>query len=166
VWSPLPLELSAALPKIERSLALWERTKYRSGQRLRGVEADCIGFGCGHVDDVDGRPRAQAPSLPADTALHNPTKAKEAVMEIRRLYEPCFRVLPFEGVLYAQPLDILIVASGAGGPGHMMTVGPQPNTLWHCTAGPGVNRSGWSLFSGYERVFGLYRIGDRERWVA
>lgn len=164
-WHPLPATLAPATSTILKALRAWEGTRYRSGQRLRGVEADCIGFGCGAIDDVDGRPRAQSPSLPPDTALHSPESAKNAVAAIRRLYSPAKRVISFDGVLKAQPLDILIVSSGGGGPGHMMLIGPERNTIWHCIQGSGVNQTGWSLLTGYENVFALYRLGDRERWL-
>lgn len=162
VWSPLPVEL-ASVP-ILKKLEAWDGTKYRSGQKCRGVDADCIGFGCGAIDDIDGRPRAQSSKLPADSALHNPKAAVEAIKAIREIYSPAERVHPFDGQLFAQPMDILVVATGAGGPGHMMLVGPEVNTLWHCIQGAGVTKSGWSLFSGFEKVFALYRLGDRDGW--
>lgn len=165
-WAPLPEELRQLEGRMLRVLKSWENTKYRSGQRLRGVYADCLGFGCSAVDDMDGRPRAQDPQLPPDTALHDPEKAREAILFIRRLYDPIEELtrsaekLPID----AQPFDILIVGTGAGGPGHMMIVGPEPNTLWHCTQGAGVHWTGWKLFNGFEKVHGLYRLADRYKW--
>jgi hypothetical protein len=166
VWEPLPAPFDevfqfVVLYKLER----WLGTRYRSGERLRGVFADCIGFGCGALDDVDGRYRAASAPLPADSALHNPEGATIAIHFLRELYSPSKRILQHEGLFHAQPMDILIAASGAGGPGHMMLIGPEPNTLWHCTQTSGVHKTGWSLLTGFERVFALYRLSDRERWL-
>lgn len=167
VWSPLPESLAHLTNGIRRTLESWDGTKYRSGQRLRGVDADCIGFACSQLDLLDGRARACSPLLPTDAALHSPEKARNAVAAIRRMYDPAELVAPGEdGKILAQPMDILVVESGASGPGHMMLVGPDINTLWHCNFVSGVTKTGWSLFSGYERVFALYRLLDRERWTA
>lgn len=164
-WAPLPAELSHIEPKISAAFEAWSKTKYRSGQSCKGVDADCIGYACGIIDEVDGRKRAQSATLPSDAALHNPQLAEKAVLAIRRLYDPADFVLPDEsGIIHAQPMDILVVASGAGGPGHMMLVGIEQNTLWHCSPMSGANKSGWKLFSGNERVFALYRLGDRGNW--
>src|SRR6185436_5833326 len=166
-WSDLPLDLEHLRPRMLSVLTAWLGTKYRSGQRCRGVDADCIGFGCGAIDDMDGRPRAQNPILPNDAALHDPAKAREAISTIRRLYDPAEEIVRVtkEEKIQAQPFDILVVASGAGGPGHMMIVGPVPETLWHCTQGSGVNWTGWKLFTGFERVYALYRLSDRNTWA-
>jgi len=167
IWSPLPENLARLEERILSSLKSWEGTKYRSGQRLRGVDADCIGFSCGQIDIMDGRQRAVSPMLPSDAALHDPAGARDAVATIRRLYDPAELVLPNEdGQILVQPMDILIAESGAGGPGHMMLVGPEKNTLWHCTQMTGVTKTGWSLFTGYERVFAVYRLLDREDWIS
>ena len=155
-WYRTPL----ALRRIEAALEAWRGTRYGSGQRLRGVAADCIGAALGVIDDVDGRPRAQDPSVPADTSLHDPASARRAVVALRRLYMPCERVR--DGLL--QPLDVVVFGPSGGGPGHVMLVGPRRNTLWHCTREAGFHQSGWSTIEGYE-VMAAYRMSDRHRWL-
>jgi hypothetical protein len=143
-------------------LATWEGTRYGSGQRCRGVLADCVGaiFGC--IDDLDGRQRAQSPSMPPDTALHDLSTSAEALAALRAIYDPVQSVRRDRGV---QPFDILVVGPEGGGPSHAMLVGTAPGHLWHCTPGAGFHRGGWALGTGYEVLHGAFRIGDRWRWL-
>lgn len=165
VWAPLPRELRGAQWKLEAALRAWKNTPYRSGQRLRGVGGDCIGDVFGVIDDIDGRPRAQNPVLPADTALHDPESAHEAVGILRRLYSPAKRLHWTDGTLEVQPGDLLVVGPSLGGPGHLMIVGTQKNTIWHASnSAEGFCMTGWALGDGFERLFAVYRLGDRERW--
>lgn len=163
-WTPLriaEIDQSATLEAMHDVLAGWEGTRYGSGQRCRGVLADCIGavFGC--IDDLDGRPRAQAPSMPPDSAVHDPSTAAAALRALRELYQPIESLSGVE----VQPFDIVVVGPLGGGPSHAMLVGPQRNTLWHCTPGAGFHRAGWSLGEGYEVCHSAARIGDRHRWL-
>lgn len=171
-WTPLSIQdiLSCAarpeanLDVVERmrdTLATWGGTKYGSGQRCRGVLADCIGAVFGLIDDLDGRPRAQAPSMPPDVALHDPERSAEALQALRALYAPVEVVKGRE----VQPFDILVVGPSLAGPSHAMLVGPQPNTIWHCSPSSGLNWTGWALGAGYETFRGAFRIGDRWRWL-
>ena len=49
-WNPHPdASVQAA---IERVLRSWEDTPYESGQRMRGLGADCIGSVFGAIDGV------------------------------------------------------------------------------------------------------------------
>jgi len=165
VWTPLNISENSdpqnVLNQMEEILERWNGTPYGSGQRLCGVAADCIGFGTGAIDDIDGRPRAQDPSIPPDTALHDPKRSAAAVLALVRAYEPAVQVTNSK----LQPFDLIVVGPNEGGPGHAMLVGPQRNTLWHCTKGVGVHKAGWCLGDGYNRLFAAYRMGDRERWL-
>jgi hypothetical protein len=170
-WEPLRLEdilrvgcrsmQDDAAERMDDVLASWADTRYGSGQRCRGVLADCVGavFGC--IDDLDGRPRAQSPVMPPDTALHDPATASEALRALRALYEP---VVALDG-RHVQPFDIVVVGPAGAGPSHVMLVGTAPGHLWHCTPGAGFHRGGWALGSGYEVLHGAFRIGDRWRWL-
>lgn len=160
-WEPLPSELDGVQDIMLATLEAWRDTPYRSGASMRGVEADCIGALFGVIDDMDGRQRRQDSSMPHDTALHNTEAAIESVKALRRIYAPAERLNHW---LY-QPGDLLVVGTTAGGPGHLMMVGPKKNTLWHCTSAAKFNQTGWALGLGFERLFGAYRIGDRERWL-
>jgi cell wall-associated NlpC family hydrolase len=160
-WEPMPAELLPAQDRLERVLASWDRTPYRSGGSMRGVEGDCIGAVFGVIDELDGRVRRQDSSMPHDTAFHNPAAAYRAVAALRRLYRPAERLRHW---LY-QPGDVLVVGTSDGGPGHVMIVGGRKNTLWHATTTSGFAQCGWALGLGFERLFAAYRFGDRERWL-
>jgi len=142
-------------------LSCWEGTRYGSGQRCRGVLADCVGFVFGAIDDIDGRSRAQSPSMPADVALHDHRNSQVALQALRDLYQPVHTV----DYRRVQPFDILVVGPEGAGPSHVMLVGTSPSHLWHCTPGAGVHRAGWSLGTGYETLHGAFRVGDRWRWL-
>lgn len=146
--------------EIDRLLGIlesWKGTRYASGQRTKGVSADCVGFALSAVDEFYGWQRACDPLLPSDAAFHNPLAARKAVAAIRRLYNPAERLRPAGGYTDLQPLDILVVGTSAGGPGHLMLVGPRRNTLWHCSNTAGACQTGWSLGDGYERLHAAYR---------
>lgn len=165
-WAPLPVELGNAQERLEAALQAWAGTPYISGQRLCGVGCDCIGGVYGVIDEVDGRKRAQDPQLPPDTAMHDPTSAYRAVAAIRRLYSPAERLRRQGGILVVQPGDQVVVGSNNGGPGHLMLVGTRKNTLWHAAGrGARFEQTGWALGDGFERLFAVYRLGDRERWM-
>jgi hypothetical protein len=157
VWTPTP---GADYGRMRSILAGWEGTSYGSGQRLKGVAADCIGFACGALDELDGRARAGYGLLPPDSALHNRQGCFKAVAALRRRYMPCSRLRTKQ----AEPFDFVVVGPSGGGPGHLALVGPQKNTLWHCAQGSGVRRAGWSLGPGYEQLFAVYRLEDRP-WI-
>lgn len=95
-------------------------------------------------------------AIPPDTALHDPKKAVRAVRAIAGRY-------PNEIIRNGEvePGDIVIVAVGKG-PGHVMIVGPQPNTLWHCMQTAGVVRTG---FENFGRVLRVWRGKDRHLWL-
>lgn len=168
-WGPLDIEdiISSGLGSrataeaMDDVLATWEGTRYGSGQRCRGVLADCVGFVFGAIDDLDGRARAQAPTMPADTALHDPETATEALRALRDLYSPVIAL----NVREVQPFDVVVVGPAGAGPSHVMLVGTAPGHLWHCTPGSGVHRGGWALGDSYSILHGAFRIGDRWRWL-
>ena len=165
-WEPLPANLGNAQERLGSALETWKGTPYLSGQRRRGIGGDCIGDIFGVIDDTDGRPRAQNPKLPADTSLHDRKSAYRAVVAIRRLYAPAERVRRVEGKLIVQPGDLLVVGTSDGGPGHLMMVGVRKNTVWHATrSNAGFDMTGWALGDGFERLFAVYRLQDRERWM-
>lgn len=164
-WAPLA-DLGNAQERLGDALRAWSGTPYLSGQRLRGVGADCIGAVFGVLDDVDGRPRAQNPQLPADTSLHDRVSAYKAVSAIRHIYAPAERLRWADGKMVVQPGDLLVVGTTHGGPGHLMIVGVRKNTVWHATrSNAGFAMTGWALGDGFERLFAIYRLQDRERWT-
>ncbi len=165
-WEPLPAGLGNAQQRLGEALEAWCGTPYLSGQRLRGIGGDCIGSVFGVLDDVDGRQRALDPMLPADTALHNPKLAYKAVAAIRHIYAPAKRLRREGGRMSVQPGDLLVVGTTYGGPGHLMLVGVKKNTIWHAAGrGARFEQTGWALGDGFERLFAVYRLEDRERWM-
>ncbi len=65
-----------------------------------------------------------------------------------------------------QPGDLLVVGTNNGGPGHLMIVGVRKNTIWHAGGrGARFDQTGWALGDGFERLFAVYRLEDRERWM-
>lgn len=149
------------LQRFEQILAEWEGTKYRSGANSKGEVADCLGFGFGVIDELYRRVSPAIERLPADTALHDPATARAALRVLLRIYQPAEEVT--NGLV--EPADILITQAPKGGPGHLMLVGPSRNTLWHCNAGVGVQRSGFSLPAEFAQVHSIYRFSDREKWL-
>ena len=165
-WEPLPAELGNAQQRLGEALEAWRDTPYISGQRLRGVGGDCLGSCLGVLDDVDGRPRAQNPQIPADTALHSAGSAYRAIAAIRRIYMPCKRLRRTDGRIITQPGDLLVVGTTQGGPGHLMIVGVKKSHIWHAAVrGGSFHQTGWALGDGFERLFAVYRAGDRWRWA-
>lgn len=172
-WQPINAPTMARMRDV---LLRWEDTPYRSGGSLCGVEADCIGSVFGVIDDLDGRERRKNSDMPHDTALHNQEAAFGAVSRLRHIYEPAEKLemteVPVRPPLRSmvqgyvlEPGDLLVVGTSAGGPGHLMIVGPQENTIWHSVQGQGFRMGGWGLGDGWERLFAAYRLGDRERWT-
>lgn len=160
-WERLPPEIRRAEDRIHEVCASWEGTPYRSGGSLRGVEADCIGSLFGIIDELDGRQRRRDSDMPHDTSFHNAAAAYRALVRLRRIYAPAVRLRSW----CYQPGDLLVVGTSDGGPGHLMMVGARKNNIWHATAASGFTQAGWSLGTGFERLFAAYRLGDRERWV-
>lgn len=159
-WEPFPWMSLNLANRMHQVLERWRGSRYASGQSCAGVAADCVGFVFGAVDDLDGRERRRENILPADAAFHDPDTAQQALLELRRIYSPIERVTG-----PAQPFDVVAVGPAGGGASHVMLVGPERNTLWHATPGAGVHQAGWALGTGYDLIHGVYRIGDRERWI-
>lgn len=138
-------------------LVSWSGTAYCSGQLCRGVAADCVRFVVGVMDEMHGY-EALPPikTLPPDTALHDPRMAVRAVRAIAGRY-PNDIVRGDE----VEPGDVMVVAVGHG-PGHVVIVGPQRNTIWHCDRGVGVS---WTGFEQFRRIMRVWRSRDRKSWL-
>lgn len=159
--SVAPSQANGIERRLESILASWDGTRYMSGQQQRGVHADCIGFVFSVVDELYGRPTPDRPTLPPDTAMHSREQALATIKALRTLYAPNTRVT--DGSI--EPGDIVVTGHKDGGPGHVMIVGPYRNTLWHCVNEIGVNQTGLGFADGFERIFGVYRFDDREKWA-
>lgn len=154
-----------AISNLGDVLRSWAGTPYSSGQRLRGRAADCIGAVFGAIDELDGRPRAQDPGLPQDTAMHHRESAVVAMREIMRRYAPLRKLQSVDGApIVVQPGDLVVTGLSNGGPGHIEIVGSRKNELWHATAGPGFHQGGWSLLS-EQVLYGVWRPEEKDRWI-
>ena len=140
-------------------LERWEGTPYRVGQSVAGVGVDCDHLVCAVLDELYEQELPPLPRLAPNTAIHSKTSALRAMHHILPRYPARRRVR--DSVL--EPGDVLITGPQGGGPGHAMLVGHRPNELWHCTR-PMVCRTGFGLVATHQRVFGIYRLGDRARW--
>lgn len=153
-----------AQARLERILDSWEGTAYVPGQQMKGAGVDCVRFVCAVLDELYGFKRVPLPELPADLALHQRNTAIAAMRYIIGLYEP--NVSVEDGRL--EPGDILVVAQKGGGPGHAMIVGARKNELWHSNSRR-VQMTGIGFLGeeghGY-KLYGVYRLLDRERWAA
>lgn len=166
-WRPMrlynlsPSQANQIEDHLRAILKSWEGTKYMSGQQVRGHLADCIGFAFGVVDEMYMRPSPERGTLPPDTSMHSRELALKTIRTLRQLYAPTMRVT--DGII--EPADMIVTGQRQGGPGHIMIAGPERNTIWHCANGIGVRQTGFGLADGYERIFGVYRFTDRERWL-
>lgn len=152
-WRPLADARSSA--RLAEVLAAWDMTPYRPGQQRRGVGADCVRFVAAVFDELLGR-QTEITTLPPDTCMHDPAKAAAAVARLRALFDSD-EVL--DGSM--EPGDAVVTGPIVGGPGHVMVVGPQRNTLWHA-ARPCVHRTGLGgIYLLGHRVFRVYRLRDR-----
>ena len=142
VWAPHPNRDTQRA--VERVIDEWKGTPYQSGQRLKGLAADCVGSVCGILDELDGRDRAGYPELPHDAAFHNRREAMKGMAVIVRRYRPVESINPnrFEEPTLAYPGNIVVLGQGAGGPGHVAIVGARENELWHATQAPGFHQQG------------------------
>lgn len=161
-WTPYSdTNPEIAVAKLKKILLSWQGTPYREGQQCRGYGADCVRFVCAVLDELDGLTRVFK-TLPQDVAMHSPASARASMRVIRKLFQPHFNVL--DGT--AQPGDVLITGPRHGGPGHVMIVGFQRNTLWEATS-PSIRRTGWSIEGKlHNKLFRVLRMSNRsERWA-
>ncbi len=146
--------------RLEKFCHDWEKTPYVSGQQMAGQGTDCVRFWAAQVDYLYGYKRIAPERLPQDYSMHTRTGAMSTLKKIWRLYPELRRV---RGP-YLEPGDTLVVGYKNGGPGHVMTVGVQHNTLWHAVQNAGVCWTGWALQKDYQKVVAVFRFNNREEW--
>jgi cell wall-associated NlpC family hydrolase len=147
---------------VQRELEAWWRTPYWRGQQCRGRGVDCVRFIAGVMDDLYGFVRERLERLPQDVALHSPATARAALRQFLSIYQPHERVA--DGT--AQAGDVVVTGPVGGGPGHALIVGGRRGELWHAGA-QHVECTGYGYLSrGDVAMHAVYRMLDRERWVA
>lgn len=168
-WRPLLFGRDVAKPdypasdrvtkRIAKVLQGWYHTPYVAGQQQRGVGVDCVRFFAGVVDELYGTQRVPLDRMPQDMAMHDREGAIGVLRTMLRTY-PELAVVTDGSV---EPMDVLVVAHPAGGPGHVMLGGPQRNTLWHAGTRH-VTKAGWSLDGQWQTVHRVFRFANRRAW--
>lgn len=163
-YAPLPVTWRSPanpfwLPRLKSVLVSWQGTPYCVGQQQKQIGVDCIRFGCAVLDELYRRPLTDLPIRAPDASMHDPEGAFSVMRQIVRRYPN--HVTIEDGSV--EPGDVLVVGPRNGGPGHMVIVGPQPNTLWQSSGGK-VHFTGLSL-PGSATLFRTYRMVDREKWA-
>ena len=81
----------------------------------------------------------------------------------RRAYEPVEEIKNGE----VEAGDLIVMSQGTiAGPGHAAMIGPRTGSVWHST-GREVETVGLiSLFQPRVRLYGVYRMKDKDRWLA
>ncbi len=162
-YQPLPVlwrPVSAPwVKRLEKVLVSWEETPYVRGQQTKKVGVDCIRFGCAVLDELYRRPLTSLPIRAPDAAMHDAEGAFSVMRQIIRRYPDHDTVTDCT----VEPGDILVVGPRSGGPGHMMIVGHQRNTVWQAS-GDRVHFTGLSLPDSVT-LFRTFRMFDRESWA-
>lgn len=144
-----------AMARLGQVLESWEGTPYMSGQRCRGVGVDCVRFVVAVLDELTGR-HTDIRTIPPDTCLHAPAKAREAAERLS---------LAFEADRVTDALeagDVIVTGPVGGGPGHVMIVGHRKSEVWHASY-PMVHKVGLrGVYLCGHQVFDVFRLRDRK----
>lgn len=140
---------------LERIIQPWIGCRYSHGVYRKYRWANCMRFACSVLDELLGLDESiPLPLLPQQTALHNRAAALRVIAQVRQRY-PHDVVYDGGGSLPALiPADVLVTL-GEANPGHLLLVGEEPCSAWHCVNGVGVQRTSidWCLSCGIFRVF-------------
>lgn len=161
-WKPMPPELDRQNAALERVLLEWEGTPYFSGSAVKQAGVDCVRFVCAVFKELEGEPldNDTIKLLPPDAAMHNRSGALIVMRHLLKLLSPVEEV----SGRYVEPGDILAVGPIGGAPGHAMIVTPWKNTLMHAGSSE-VCRTGFHLVNHYQKVFKVFRKGNRQCWA-
>ncbi len=160
-WNPLPEELTPLYKKLQELFDSWRFTPYLEGSCAIQEGVDCVRWICyGIVDQLFGYKRIINAKLPSDACFHSPKHCFAAMKILKESYDPLIRV-PYSEL---QPGDLLVSGPLHGGPGHLMMVGPRPNTIWHTSIICGVTMTGMLPPFGY-RFFRAWRFAERSKWL-
>lgn len=145
------------MQRLQGILDSWLGTRYMAGASRRGSATDCVRFVVGVLDELY---RISGPAVhrrPPNLSLGSSRKAYETVRMLRHRYPS--RVL--RGNVSLEPGDAVVTRVGKG-PGHVLLVGPRPNTLWHAIQGSGVCETGLGSLCNVQRV---YQFQEKYRWA-
>jgi hypothetical protein len=157
-WSPLACpRQTAALEAVQQK---WLGTPYGAGQQVPGVAVDCVRLLCRMLDELHGLDETPLAQIPPDASMHTREGAQLTMMAIMHAYKPWIKIT--DGKI--EPGDIVVVGPVGGGPGHGMMVSTRRNCLIHADQEE-VALAGLGFFSEHQRVFGVFRKGNREEWA-
>jgi len=145
--------------RLERILLSWENTPYVPGQQKKQEGVDCIRFGCAVLDELYCQRTTPLPLRAADASMHDRPGSFSVMRDIMRRYPNHDTITSGE----TEPGDILVVGPAEGGPGHMMLVGHDRNTVWQASASK-VHFTGLYLPAS-ATLFRVFRMTDRETWA-
>ena len=129
----------AIMRNLLNELLSWQGTPFMRGQRVKQKAADCVNFLAGVLDALYGFPPLKRMSMPIMPGSHSTRRSWENVRSIVTTYPN--EVIRGD-IIDVEPGDILVVRAGSG-PGHVMIVGPEPNTLWQSIPTVGVVKTGF-----------------------
>lgn len=158
-WAPIA-EPRAAAPLLA-VLESWQRTPYMNGQQMKRVGANCATFVCGVLDELYGEQLTPVAQVSDDAQFHDHEATMRAVAAMRRAY-PSRRI---RSSRHLPAGSVIVTGDAMGGPGHVMVVGPEPNTIWQCNRRVGVYRGGFSFEARSQVVKAVYEMRDLWRWV-
>jgi len=156
-WSPSNYGFEDRLRKVLKS---WEGTPYKLGDQRKGLGVDCIRFCCGVADEMFGYIRTEIELLPQDMSMNQPSTAFATMRKLKTMYSP-IGYIDIDDPL--EPGDIIVAGPDNGGPGHLMFVGADKNTLWHAS-NQKVEWTGMSVPVGNTHFRSL-RFKDKMKWL-
>lgn len=159
--APTCRKVETLISHLHTILRAWEGTPYMPGQKMKQVGVDCVRFTMAVYEELFQMAPIELPLLPSDTAMHHRRGAIRAMRQIKRLLPPMEDVR--DGSI--EPGDLLVVGQAGAGPGHAIVAGFEKNTLWQAGSRC-VHRGGLGLISGFQQVFRVYRMKNRDELLS
>lgn len=138
-----------------KELLSWEGTPYMRGQRVKRTAVDCVNFLAGVLDALYKSVPLPVLKMPLDIGIHS--KRDSWIMN-RRLIEAYPHISVRNNDV--EPGDVILAKRGLG-PGHVLIVGPELNTVWHASSGGGVVKTGIAQIGQVVRV---WRLLEKIKW--
>lgn len=158
-----PLHDPATQLRLGAILQAWRGTPYMLGQSKQGSGVDCLRFVGAVLDELAGT-STRFETLADDVCVHQPGLAHLVMGDMI----DAFHMSQITGDVL-QPGDVVAVGPVDGGPGHAMIVGALPYSLYEARRPGGVIQSSVGILRVMHfhrtKVFGYYRVDDRNRWT-
>jgi len=163
IWTPYSDENAEEVTgRLETILKSWKGTPYSRGQRCKGMGVDCVRFICSVLDELEGLEPRPPRSLPADESLKYPKSARASIKRLLAPFRPYYTITDKR----VEPGDVLVTGPIAGGPGHVIIVGPRKGTVWQAVR-PRVHITGMGYVDlPYMKLYRVLRRENRSKlWV-